>query len=274
MTADNGDERLDRAKRYPYPAPRHSYLFVNGAAHELAEVGEDPVGDGVVSVADRLAPVAKALRDLGVHGTPGLDERVPVLAYGSNAAPEQLARKFAHFDGDVVIPVLRARLAGYDVVYAPHITGYGAIPATLEVSATTVAGVAVAFLTAPQLALMHDSEIAAVNYVYGRLSNLALEFDGLPALDSVFAYLTLHGSLALDGAPTALAAIDARGRRFESIGTVGMLALARDRVAPGRPLDAFILDNIDDAALRRARTVELRRYARKPTLPAFEVIEG
>ncbi|MCH9019667.1 MAG: hypothetical protein IIA73_04805 [Proteobacteria bacterium] len=272
MTADKGDdERLERAKRYPYPAPRHSYLFVNGVAHELAEVGEHPVGDGVVNVADRLAPVAKALRDLGV---PGLDERVPVLAYGSNAAPEQLARKYAQLDGDVVIPVLRARLAGYDVVYAPHITGYGAIPATLEVSAATVAGVAVAFLTAPQLALMHDTEIAALNYVYGRLSHLALEFDGLPALDSVYAYLTLHGSLALDGAPTALAAIDARGRRFDSIGTPGMLALARDRVAPGRPLDAFILDNIDDAALRRARTAELRRYARKPKLPAFEVLEG
>ncbi len=39
-------------------------------------------------------------------------------------------------------------------------------------------------------------------------------------------------------------------------------------------VDAFILENIDDAALRRARNAELRRYARKPTLPAFEVIEG
>ena len=58
------------------------------------------------------------------------------------------------------------------------------------------------------------------------------------------------------------------------IGMVAMLALARDRAAPGRPLDAFILENIDDAALRRARTTELRRYARKLTLPAFEVIEG
>ena len=271
MTADNGDERLDRAKRYPYPAPRHSYLFVNGVAHELAEVGEDPVG--VVSVADRLAPVAEALRDLGVPGTPGLDERVPVLAYGSNAAPEQLARKYARFDGDVVIPVLRARLAGYDVVSAPHISGYGAIPATLEVSAATIAGVAVVFLTAPQLALMHDSEIAAMNYVYGRLSNLTLECDGLPALDSVYVYLTLRGSLALDGAPTALAAIDARGRRFDSIGTVGMLALARDRVAPGRPLDAFILETVGDEALRRARTAELRRHARPPGFSGFEVIE-
>ncbi len=274
MTAAQGDERLDRAKGYPYSAPRHSYLFVNGAAHELAETGDDPLRDGVVRAGDRLAPAAELLRDLGIPGTPGLDERVPVLAYGSNAAPGQLARKFAHFDGDVVIPVMRARLAGYDVVYAPHISGYGAIPATLEVSAGTVAGIAVAFLTAPQLALMHDGEIAAVNYVYGQLSNLALDFDGLPALDAAYAYLTLYGSLALDGAPTALAAIDARDRRFGSIGTVGMLALARDRLAPDRPLDAFILENIEDAALRRMRTAELRRYARKPTFPAFEVIEG
>ena len=51
----------------------------------------------------------------------------PVLAIGSNAAPQQLARKFPaeRFPGGVLIPVVRAVLQGFDVVYAPLLASYG-----------------------------------------------------------------------------------------------------------------------------------------------------
>ena len=51
----------------------------------------------------------------------------PVLAVGSNAAPDQLARKFPEelFPEGVVIPVLRCVLPDFDVVYAPLISSYG-----------------------------------------------------------------------------------------------------------------------------------------------------
>ena len=53
-----------------------------------------------------------------------------------------------------------------------------------------------------------------------------------------------------------------------------MLALTRDRLAPGRPLDTFFLETIEDDALRRARSEHLSRHARPLAIPAFEIIEG
>ncbi len=271
MTAVSRAERLERAKGYPYAAPPHSYLFVNGAAHELVEFGPDPVRDG--RIGGGAAPATEVLGDLGVTGAAGLDERSPVLAYGSNAAPEQLARKYADFGDGVVIPVIKARLAGFDVVYSSHFTRYGSVPATLEASADTVAEIAVAFLTASQLALMHTTEGGGRGGAFGRLAGIGLEVDGLGLLDAAFVYLSRRGSLALNGAPLALSAVAARGRRFAAATEAVVLELARDRIAPGRDLDAFILETIADEPLRRARSADLRRYARKPTLPAFEVIE-
>ena len=49
-----------------------------------------------------------------------------MLGIGSNAAPEQLKRKFPKsMFSSVVIPVVRCVLVDYDVIYAPLIAGYG-----------------------------------------------------------------------------------------------------------------------------------------------------
>ena len=58
------------------------------------------------------------------------EARTPVLAYGSNAAPEVLSRKLALSDQPVL--VVPARLREFDVVYSAHISPYGAVPATLQ----------------------------------------------------------------------------------------------------------------------------------------------
>ena len=247
MSEADSAGRLARAKGYPYPATSHSYLFVDGADQELVDFGTG------------AAP--KILQTLGVTGAAGLDERTPVLAYGSNAAPEQLARKYADFGERVVIPVIKARLAGFDVVYSPHFTSYGSIPATLEASADTVVEIAVTFLTASQLALMHTTEGMGRGGAFGRLAGIGLEVDGLGVLDAAFAYLSRRGSLALNGAPLALSAVAARGRRFAAAAEGEVLGLARDHIAPGRDLDAFILETIADEPLRRARSAFLQRHA-------------
>ncbi len=278
MTEPSGEDPLARAKGYPYYAPPHSYLFVNGVDYEIAGFVEDPILAGALRVNGEIKPVAEVLHGVGVPGAAALDDRVPVIAHGSNAAPAQLARKFAraHAEGgdDVVIPVLRARLADHDVVYAAHFSGYGAIPATLEASPGTTAEIAVTWLTPSQLAVMHDTEITAVNYVYGRLGAIELEVDGLEPLDQAFVYLTLHGCVTLAGAPTALAAVKALRRRFQAVSVPAMLAMARDRVAPDTPLDAFIMGNIEDERLRQARTATLRQTARRPRFSDFEVLVG
>ncbi|MFQ5784759.1 MAG: hypothetical protein ACE5H8_08035 [Alphaproteobacteria bacterium] len=274
MTGQGSRERLlARAKGYPYAAPPYSYLFVNGAAHELVEGGGDPLSEGALRIDGAVVPVARVLHDLGIRGTPGIDGRIAVLAHGSNAAPETMARKFAGFGKDAVIPVIRGRLAGFDVVYATHFSSYGSIPSTLAVSPGAEADIAVTFLTPRQLALMHRTELSALNYVYGRLDGLSLVFAELGARDAAHVYLTRHGHLGIDGAPFALAAIRARGRRFRALGKVAVLALARDHLAPGTDLDAFILETVADADLRRTRSEALRRCARPFDFAGFTPLE-
>ncbi len=58
---------------------------------------------------------------------PSAEPWTPVLAIGSNAGPEQLARKFPPemFPAGVVVPAVRAVLEDFDVVYAPLISSYG-----------------------------------------------------------------------------------------------------------------------------------------------------
>jgi hypothetical protein len=278
MNAALGNDPLARAKQYPYYAPPYSYLFVNGTDYEIAGFDEDPILAGAIYVGREMKPVGAVFKDLGVAGAADMADRVPVIAHGSNAAPSQLARKFAALyeqdEQDVVIPVMRARLVDHDVVYAPHFSGYGAMPATLDVSPGTTAEIAVTYLTPDQLAVMHETEISAANYVYGHLDKLILEIDGLEIINSAFVYLTLYGSVMLDDAPTALSAVKARRRRFASASLPAMLARARDHTAPGISLDDVIMENIENEPLRRERSAALRSFARRPEFAAFEVLEG
>ena len=274
MSDAEREAKLSRAKGYPYQAPDHSYLFVNGTAHEIDGFEHDPVRDGDIYVNDELMSVTRFLRRLGVHNPDGLKARSPVIAHGSNAAPEQLARKFKGVDDDVIIPVLRGGLVDFDVVYAAHFTGYGSIPATLEASPGTTVEIAVIFLTDAQLARMHETEGLGANYVYGRLGGIFLDVDGIDPLLEAFVYLTLHGSAMLAEKPVALSAVNAHHRHFMAQPMPAMLALARDHLAPGHGLDDFILETIDDESLRRERTTTLRQGASRPHFPDFDVLVG
>lgn len=144
--------------------------------------------------------------------------RVPVLAIGSNAAPEQLARKFVP-GGWGTIPVTTARLVGHDVVFAARLAAYGACPATLVRCAGVIAHVHVTWLTAWQLQHMDATEgLSAAPPVYRRVEMAAadVQLDPIPGLDgpppSVWAYEATTGALRLDSTPWALAAIEADRR--------------------------------------------------------------
>ena len=259
---------LALAKTYPYARPAHSYLYVDGQALELVRIGADPVLDGEVRLDGRAMPVADALAALELAATAPLAERVAVLAYGSNAAPTQLARKFADLPG-TVIPVLRAELADHDVVYSAHFSRYGAIPATLAVSPGTMLETAVAYLTEAQLARLDETELgpaaaqcgsSAGNYVHGRIE-AAVKVDGGAALDAIGAYVSRHGALGLIGAPLALAQVAARGRRFAAHDKLAVLELARAALAPDQGLDEFLRALIGDASLRRAYSERMRAGA-------------
>ena len=168
--------------------------------------------------------------------------------------------KFAPI-GQAVFPVLHARLHDFDVVHAAHISSYGAVPATIEHSPSTVCDIAITFLDERELARMHETEFRRHTYLFGQLNNVRLEPDLLPAMDTVSSYVGGFGHIAPEGEPLALAAIRAEGRRFRTCSQTEALRTIQAMLGATGPLDSFIQEAIDHDAVRRHRTALLRAQA-------------
>lgn len=250
---------VETAKRYPFPRPGYSFLYVDGEAWRLLSLGES-LEEAEVEVEGRPVPAGSLLRQRGLPSPAPLGQRTPVLAYGANAAPERLQRKFAPV-GPAVFPVLQARLHGFDIVHAAHISSYGAVPATIAPSPGTVCHIAITCLDAPELARMHETEFRRHTYLFGPLRNIRLEPDLLPPMDWVSTYVGGFGHIAPEGAPLALAAIRAEGRRFRTCSQTDALQAIQAMLGVPGPLDDFILEAVDDEAVRQARTARLRAEA-------------
>jgi len=241
IRGETDDERLRLALAYPFPAPDHAYVYDGGAVHRL-------------------------------DGAPETTGRHPVIACGSNRSPEQLHRKFGHLGNAATIPVQRAWLADFDIVYAAHITAYGSIAATLQHVAGTVVQVSVTWLSEPQLDVMHATESRGRNYDYARLDGLAIELDCGRRLDRAFAYVNRFGGLVHDGAPVGVREAAARNRPHPAMTQPEIQAAVHRRVAPERDFRAFVLENAGDAKLRQARARALQADAIPFAWPAISVI--
>lgn len=245
---ESDDALLRLAKGYPYAAPGGSYFYRDGASTPLS---------------GPLDPVLTA-------------GRVPVVAHGSNRAPEQLHRKFGHLAGGASeIPVTRAWLAGHDVVYSAHMTRYGSISATLHEAPGTRVQIYITWLTEAQLPRMHETEIGLGNYGYGRMGGLDLQIENGPRLSEAFAYLSVHGCLAdpeKAEAPLALSAVPAEARVHRAVDQEAALAVLHARHHPGNGLDAMILANIRNSEQRRRLIQALQHSAVPWSVPGFELI--
>jgi hypothetical protein len=198
---------LERALTYPYATPERSYLYRDGGAEELPEAGPD------------------------------LSGRTPLLSYGANAAPAALARKLAPLPG-VEMPILRAELEGFDVVYSAHVSPYGAVPATLHESPGTVAPVFVIHPTTEQRALLTASE---PNY-------------DLVEVNGIAAYRSKHGCLLLDCCPVALAAVRSAGRALPELDEPAVLERIRAELEPELTLAEFVAACVERGGIRPLRT--------------------
>ncbi|MCH7550415.1 MAG: hypothetical protein IIA35_01745 [Proteobacteria bacterium] len=218
-------DTLRRALSYPYEIPANSYIVYGGEHQELSP----------------CAPM------------PDVSGRRPVLAVGSNQSPEQLIRKFNGSDLGP-IPVIRARLKDFDIVYSPHVASYGSIPATLRHSPGTRVTLFVNWLTPAQVARMHETEIPTGNYHFGELDGIELQLDFGTAMTSAYVYSSRRGSLTRDGFPVALAAVRAENRIWPSLSQEEIQNHARDITAVGQPLETFIRAAIEDVSVRQERT--------------------
>jgi len=229
------DPAIARALGYPYPAPSGDYLYRDG--------GVEAFDDGMT-----------------------LSGRVPVLAIGSNRAPEQLRRKFGD---NALVPVTSARLRDHDVVYSAHMASYGSIPATLAPSPGTRVGVSLTWLTPHQLERMHETEAIGVNYDYGVARDLEIDIGpGRPNVP-VGCYLGRRGALAMNGAPTALWEVEAAGRVFSSAPQSETLARVHEEYGRGESFENWLNALIVDRDARARLTERLAEKAIPIDLPAF-----
>jgi hypothetical protein len=197
-----GAAPIDDPRCYPGQIPDYSYLLVGDVVHPL-EAG---------STGRLLESLGDSLLRLGVAP---LGDRHPVLFYGSNAAPAQLARKYGASSADGVVPVVLGVVDGLDAVYSSHVSPYGAVPATLIASPGTSLSVHVGLLHDDQLGVLDQTE---PNYHRRTLSGRDYRASLAPgeALDSSTAYLSRHGALLLDGAPRRVAGVRAEGSSLEA----------------------------------------------------------
>jgi hypothetical protein len=221
------NERSDvvqRAMGYPYAAPWRPFVQLGHRTLEPEEVEIDR------------------------------DERTPMLAYGSNASPEVLARKLALSDQPVL--VVPAWLDDFDVVYSAHISPYGAIPATLQCSPGTKARVHVVYMTGAQVGLVSATE---PNYEAAAIERAVCRLDGDETVVDPSAYLSRHGCLLVDGLEVALSAVQASGRVFPALSEPEAIEHVRLSLCPDDDLESFVLANVTDPGLSQSRSAELPR---------------
>ena len=227
-----------RALGYPYTAPDADCVW--------SLDGHVPLEGTDVNA------VAAALQAAGADPRA---KRTPILAIGSNRAPEQLARKFYDFPKPAAVILARAWLKDFDVVYGASIAGYGSIGgATLTASPGTEIEVWATWLDDAQLARMHETEgLSSGAYGLFELQQINLAFVAGPEWTSALAYVQRCGALNIGGEPAALKEVPARGRRFQALNQRDVQALLRDRFAPGLSVDAFLQENLTSPAMRAAR---------------------
>ena len=217
------EDILYRARAYPYDSPPQSYLYQNGSVLDFQP-------DQTIN-------------------------RTPVLAFGSNKSPEQLRRKFGNLP-DCDIPVEYVKLHDFDIVFAAHITSYGAVPAMLQHCKGVVAKVALTWLDDQQLEMMHKTELYAANYSFGKIENILAQRDHTNDLTEVCAYIGERGHLSAntDGHAYSIAQIPAEGRIWPATTSGDLLEMIRDRHAPDLSSDEFILNLVQNKGYRRKIT--------------------
>ena len=216
---------------YPWVRPSGSYLLGSSGDVELLAALDEPGRERLI---ERFAAPD--------------GERLPLLAIGSNAAPETLQRKFAHFpdEADRTVLAVHGRLHEFDVGYAAQPALYGALPATIFPSAGTAVETMLLWVTPTQFTQLTWSELS---YRLGRLRTRFDVDDAGDRFDEVLVYVSRWGALCVDDAPVALAAVPAQGRTAAALTQREVLDVAAAMaLGPGASAEELVHAVFEDLA--------------------------
>ncbi|MFC5218378.1 hypothetical protein [Streptomyces coerulescens] len=157
--------------------------------HPLLYPGAWPSDSGLLD-GDRLLPPERLV----------YEDRVPVLAVGSNACPGQLRHKMAGFGIVSPLPMVKARVTGLDVGVSAHVSFMGYVSASPFHAPGHVRELFLTWLDDEQLAVIDASEgVPMRNGHYGRAwlpaPDVRIELADGTVLPGAFAYVNRHGVL-------------------------------------------------------------------------------
>lgn len=210
MRAPFGDAEFP-AVPYPGARPGVSFVHVDGVGSPVR-----PASDALAGW--RLDDSGEDLDDwLARHGAPPLADRVPVLAYGSNACPSKITwlRESLGLKGPAV--VLRARCEGLAAVWA---AGFRLVddqrPATLMAAPGVVEEHAVWLASPDQIRVLDACEGRGRRYRLARVRSGRVVLDDGAVVKKVFAYVAasrIRKPLLINGKPVRCLDVDQAGAR-------------------------------------------------------------
>jgi hypothetical protein len=261
-----GERQFDRwlrtlAENIP-PRPYDATALEHAIGYPwLRPVGSYRLADGEVAL---LADLSAAERERTLAGFSEASGRVPLIAIGSNAAPEALERKLAHFPAaeDRAVLALTGRLHDFDVGVAAQPTIYGSMPATLFPSPGAAVGATLLWVTSNQFTQLTWTELS---YRLGRLRTRFDVEEMETSFDEVLVYVSRFGAFCPEGDPVALGAIPAAGRTAAALTQEQMLdAAAAMALGPEADAEALVRAIYEDLAGTFAKVAGTVRRASLP----------
>ncbi|WP_371596865.1 hypothetical protein [Streptomyces sp. NBC_00564] len=157
--------------------------------HPLSYPGKWPQTSGLLD-GDRLLPLKRLV----------YEDRVPVVAVGSNACPAQLRHKMAEFELSSPIPMVKAMVTGIGVGVSAHVSLTGYVSASPFQAPRTVSELFITWLDAAQLAVIDASEGVTTPtgaYDRARLSSedFRIELESGELLPGAYVYVNRRGVL-------------------------------------------------------------------------------
>lgn len=202
---------------YPGQRPEQSYVTDGSSVYTLKAQDTENLSFMVYTADAESIDLNDFLRQ---KNAPPLEDRIPVLGFGSNLSPGSLASKFTKVGRDdaFIIPTAYATLKGHDVVWSGGPAIKGNFIAMLydgpEVKDTEVQ-VGVNFLTREQLLVMNATEMSY------QLAYTDISIEGHPV--RAYYYVGQDQVYVKDGLPVAIDSIPATGRAIEASTTKDLL---------------------------------------------------
>ncbi len=159
----------DHPDIYPGPRPISSFIYYEGKAHRITEKKGVSIEDLKVEYSDsdnmlgsfhERSDHTLSIGDfLHEQELPPIEERVPLVAYGSNVCLAQLRYKFSLNKklNDFVL-CLRGSMLDSDIIYGSFLAPYGSLPAVIAPAKDAITEIWLTFVEPAQLEHMNRTE--------------------------------------------------------------------------------------------------------------------